>query len=175
MSVCVESVGRSAYLFLSQIVGKVGNHDLGSGGDAVFGRTTLLGGTRLTGSSGLAVSGGSGSGVCFVGNVGKRCITSRTSGASTTATATATATTSSTGATLLTIGAFLLVVLIGLASELDRDLAFEDIFAGEISDGLFSTLSSLQIDKGIANRTVGAGVDGDRGGLAVGMLDGFRQ
>lgn len=89
----------------------------------------------------------------------------------TTATATtATATASSTAATALStgsvaVGSFsLLASGLGLASELDRDLALEDLLAGELLNGALSLGGGREVDEGVANGTVGAGVlgDGDR-------------
>ena len=54
------------YAVFLEVVRKVGNHDLGLGGDAVLGGTALL---ALTGSGGLLV--GLVSGECLVGGLGK--------------------------------------------------------------------------------------------------------
>lgn len=58
------------YLVLGQVVRKVGNHDLGLGGNAILGRTALLLGTRSTGLASLASL--AGSGVVLVGDLGQR-------------------------------------------------------------------------------------------------------
>lgn len=114
----------------------------------------------------------------------RRCLLSREDGsktygsaasaattAATTATATtATATASSTTATTLSTGTLavgslsLLAGGLGLASELDRDLALENLLAGELLDGTLSLGGGREVDKGVADGTVGAGVlgDGDR-------------
>ena len=140
--------GSESYLFLSEIIGKVGDHDLGSGWDTVFGRSTLLG---CTGSTGL-VGGSSGVGslVCVVGDIGQwqrsigNGIITATSRSSTSAPATAPATTSSTCATLvLAFGTLFLLSLVWLASKLNRDLAFEDVFAREVLDGFIGFVGGL--------------------------------
>lgn len=96
------------------------------------------------------------------------CVTyggSGTSASTTTTATTATATTTSRRplalTTFSTIGAFSSTGLIRLASELDRDLAFQDVLARQVLNGLLRLFGSFQIDKGISDRTVGTGVDGD--------------
>jgi len=53
-----------------------------------------------------------------------------------------------------------------LASQLDRNLALEDEFAGELGNGLLGFFCSGEVDKGVANGTGGTRVGGDRSGLA---------
>ena len=135
----VEDGRRSnAYLLLSEIVGEVSDHDLCGGWDAVLGWATLLG---LPRSTCLAISIDSGL-VGFVGDIGERnWILSKSGGlsissdATSSTTSTATTSASTTPATTrgcLVTGAFtleVLLVVLWLASKLDGDLAFEDVFA----------------------------------------------
>lgn len=98
--------------------------------------------------------------------------------ASTAATATATATaagrSAATGVVVaigaLTTAAGALAVSLGLASELDRDLAVKNGLAVEIGDGALGLRGSGEVDEGVANRTGGAGVGRDGGGLALEVL-----
>jgi hypothetical protein len=53
--------------------------------------------------------------------------------------------------------------VVWLAGKLDRDFALEDLLAGQVGDGFLCLIRGLQIDKGITNGTVRAGVDGDGG------------
>ena len=56
---------------------------------------------------------------------------------------------------------------LGLAGELDRDLAVKNGFAVELGDGALGLGGGGEVDKGVADGAGGARVDGDRGGLAV--------
>ena len=130
-----------------------------------------------TGSSRLRISlrirGGSGRLVGLVGDVRKRSglgstgrATLTATGAASTTAAAATATTTRTTLLVASLGRLLLIVL-GLAGKLDTNLALEDILARQILDSLGGLIGGLQIDKGIANGSVGARVDGDGGAFAM--------
>ncbi len=102
----------------------------------------------------------------------ERTYTAVTAATSTAATATAgaTATTggvaaASTLSTTLDGGTLGLLVGLGLASELDRDLALKDLLARELVDGTIGLSGSREVDKGVADRAVGARVLRDRNGL----------
>jgi hypothetical protein len=207
----------NTYLLLSQVVGKVSDHDLVLGRDAI-GRGAPL--TTLTGSLGLSLGGIS---IhirrLLAGNVSgrrsylasSRCIsgaalsssclllllvilwlavstsvchtsaliwttyttasTATTTATSTTATSTATATGGLPAAgtlAVLSVGTFSLVgSSLGLASKLDGDLALQDLLARELSNGALSLAGSGQVNKGVADRAVGARVLRDGNGLAV--------
>lgn len=69
--------------------------------------------------------------------------------------------------TLAVGGLGLLTSGLGLASELNRDLALEDLLAGELLDGTLGLGRGGKVDKGVANGTVGTRVLGDRNGLTV--------
>jgi hypothetical protein len=62
---------RVTYLVLGQVVGEVGNHDLGLGGNAILGRSTLLLGAAGAGLT-LLLSALGGSSVVLVGGVSQR-------------------------------------------------------------------------------------------------------
>jgi Predicted solute binding protein len=89
-----------------------------------------------------------------------------TSETATTATSTTTATTGSSLATLITASTLttthstlrLGLRRLGLASDLDRDLALKDLLARQLLDGLLGLVGSGKVDKRIANRAVGAWV-----------------
>lgn len=136
-----------AYLLFGEIVGEIGDHDFGGGWDTIFRWTTLLGLSRCT-DFGV---GGRSSLVCVVGNIGQRlwvldetaslsCSSNTSSTTTTTATCTASSTTATArGSLAFTIDSFSLCLLFGvfwLASELNRDLAFENVLAREVGDGL---------------------------------------
>jgi hypothetical protein len=162
----------STDLLLSQVIGQVSDHDLGGGGNAVLGRTTLLGRTRSSSLSGL-LSSSLGS---LVGDIGKGSGLSSTGTTSTSATSATTATTATTTAsttilvTSLSGDRGLLLVVLGLASELDANLALEDVLAGEVLDSLGGLVGGLQVDEGIPDGTVGTRVDRDGSALAVIMI-----
>jgi hypothetical protein len=59
----------------------------------------------------------------------------------------------------------LLASRLGLASELNGDLALEDLLAGELLDGTLSLGRSGEVDESVADRAVGARVLWDRNGL----------
>jgi hypothetical protein len=87
--------------------------------------------------------------------------------------ATATATTTSALATLVAAGALTatngtLLGLrgLGLAGELNRHLARQDLLAREALNGCSGFGSGGEVDESVANGTVGAGVHRDRGALA---------
>lgn len=61
----------------------------------------------------------------------------------------------------LTVGTLGLLVRLGLASELDGDLALEDLLAGELSDGTLSLARGREVDEGVADGAVGARVLGN--------------
>lgn len=54
-----------------------------------------------------------------------------------------------------------------LASNLDRDLALQDLLARQLLDGLLGLMGSGQVDERIANRAVGAGVHRNGGAFTV--------
>jgi hypothetical protein len=54
-----------------------------------------------------------------------------------------------------------------LAGKLDRDLAFKDLLARELSNSTLSLAGSREVDEGVTDRTVGARVLGNGDGLAV--------
>ncbi len=102
----------------------------------------------------------------------RRTYTAATSTTSTSATATArTAATASrlAAACAFTTGTLsstlALLVRLGLASELDGNLALKDLLARELSDGTLSLAGSREVDKGVTDRTVGARVLRDRNRL----------
>jgi hypothetical protein len=90
-------------------------------------------------------------------------------------TATASASTTARGASAsalvartLTVGSLCLLSSgLRLAGELDRNLALEDLLAGELSDGALGLGGSREIDESVANRAVGSRILRDRDGLAV--------
>ena len=90
---------------------------------------------------------------------------SATSTASTSATATATTRSTAAGALAtrsLTVGSLgLLTSRLRLASKLNRDLALEDLLAGELLDGALSLAGGREVDESVADGAVGAGVLGD--------------
>jgi hypothetical protein len=93
-----------------------------------------------------------------------------TTSTSTTATARTTATASRLAAacafTTGTLSSTLaLLVRLGLASELDGNLALKDLLARQLSDGTLSLAGSREVDKGVTDRTVGARVLRDRNRL----------
>lgn len=68
----------------------------------------------------------------------------------------------------LTVGSLCLLSSgLRLAGELDRNLALEDLLAGELSDGALGLGGSREIDESVANRAVGSRILRDRDGLAV--------
>ena len=72
------------------------------------------------------------------------------------------------GTLTLSVGSLgLLAGRLGLASELDRNLALEDLLAGEFLNGTFGLGGGREVDEGVADRAVGARVLGDRNGLTV--------
>jgi hypothetical protein len=101
--------------------------------------------------------------------------TCATSEAATTSTAPTTATSRASLTALATTSTFaaayssfgLLTCRFRLASELNRDLAFEYFFARQLRDSLLCLLSSLEVDESIADRTVCARIDRDRGCFTV--------
>jgi hypothetical protein len=74
-------------------------------------------------------------------------------------------TAASTLGTALSGGTLSLLVRLGLASKLDRDLALKDLLARELSDGTVGLSGSREVDKGVTDRAVGARVLRDRNGL----------
>lgn len=94
-------------------------------------------------------------------------------GTATTATATSATTTRGTTAGSLSARSFavgtlsLLASRLRLAGKLDRDLALKDFLAGELSNSTLSLRRSREVDKGVANRAVGARVLGDRDRLTI--------
>lgn len=88
--------------------------------------------------------------------------------AGTTATAATTGRLTAASALALAVGTLDLVLAgLRLAGLLNRDLALEDLLAGKLSDGTLCLGGGGEVDEGIADGTVGAGVLGDRDGLAV--------
>lgn len=61
----------------------------------------------------------------------------------------------------------LLASWLRLAGKLNRDLAIENLLAGEFSNGTLSLARGREIDEGISNWAVGAWVLWDRGGFTV--------
>lgn len=98
-----------------------------------------------------------------------------TASTATTATAGAAATTggltaaSALGTSILAVVLGLLSSL-GLASQLDRHLALKDLLSGELSDGAVGLGGGREVDERVADGALGAGVLGDRNGLAAGMV-----
>ena len=168
----------TTYLLFGQVIWQVCDHDLGGGRNTILWWTSLF---WLTGLSWLVSSASLlvglvglvsqrkdlsrlENGIVFIGIA--RLATSATSG--TTTTTTASATSASTCRPLsLSIGTFARCSLVWLASKLNRDLSFEDVFAREVFYGLVGIFSFLEIDKGVANRSAGSGIDRDRGRFAV--------
>jgi hypothetical protein len=70
--------------------------------------------------------------------------------------------------TTLGVGALGLLVRLGLASELDRDLALKDLLARELRDGTLSLSGCREVDEGVTDRAVGARVLWDGDGLTAG-------
>ncbi len=66
--------------------------------------------------------------------------------------------------TALDVGTLGLLVGLGLASELDRDLALKDLLARELGDSTVGLGGSGKVDKGVTDRAVGPRVlrDGNR-------------
>lgn len=101
--------------------------------------------------------------------------TSSAGTATTTTTASATATsrssaTRSLSAGTLSVGALgLLTSGLGLASELDGNLALKDLLSGELLDGTLGLSRGGEVDKGVADRAVGARVLWDRDRLTTKM------
>lgn len=100
--------------------------------------------------------------------------TASAGGAASTATA-ATATTSRSSAAralstrAITISTLrLLTSRLRLASELDGNLALQDLLAGELLNGTLGLSGSRKIDEGVANGAVGTGVLRDRDRLTNG-------
>lgn len=60
----------------------------------------------------------------------------------------------------------LLSILLRLARKLNRDLAVEDLLAGELSDGTLSLAGCRKVNESVAYRAFGAWVLRDRGGFA---------
>jgi hypothetical protein len=91
--------------------------------------------------------------------------------ATTTSTATATAATTATtsgAATASRLGSLVtLLGRLGLASELDRDLAVKDGLAVQLTDGTLGLRGGRDVNEGVANGTSGAGVGGDGSGLTA--------
>lgn len=182
MNVC-RSRSRN-YLILAEVVRQVGNHDLGLGGNAILRGTTVLGSTRTLGALGVGVFV---DGQRFVGGLRKRLnlawdigwpvdgirlvvlgVACATTSAATASAATTATTTAGTALRLLgLLGLVLLLRLIRLAGKLDRDLAFKNGLAVELSDGAISFGGSGNIDESVANGTSGARVGRDGGAFAV--------
>jgi len=181
------------YLLLTEVVRKVGNHDLGLAGDAVLRRATLLAGTV---GVGLAVNSeavlASGGGQSLVGGLSKRsslagdvgggavggslALDSAVGGLTLLATAAAssTATTATTAAAggLAAAGSALTALgdlssRLRLAGKLDGDLAVEDGLAVQLLDGAIGLGRGGHVNEGVADRASGARVGGDGGGLTV--------
>jgi hypothetical protein len=77
----------------------------------------------------------------------------------------------------LDVGTLGLLVRLGLAGELDRDLALKNLLAGELSDGTLGLGGGREVDEGVADRAVGARVlrDGNRLTAAWMVSDGQRR
>jgi len=91
-----------------------------------------------------------------------------------TATATAATTTTAGGATAASGLGSLVTLLgrLGLAGELDRNLAVEDGLAVQLADGALGLRGSRDVNEGVANRTSGARVGGDGSCLTVARVRG---
>jgi hypothetical protein len=96
--------------------------------------------------------------------------------ATTSSTATATAATTTTASGAATTGRLgTLVTLLGglgLASELDRDLAVKDGLAVQLTDGTLGLRGGRDVNEGVTNGASGAGVGGDGSGLTAGKVRG---
>lgn len=99
-------------------------------------------------------------------------ITYATTASTTTTTAATTATTG--GATTASRFGSLVTLLgrLGLASELDGNLAVKDGLAIQLTDGALSLRGGRDINKGVTDRTSGAGVGGDGSSLTVAKVRG---
>lgn len=100
--------------------------------------------------------------------------TTATATTSTSATATARAATTASGlaaaGTLTLDGTLGLLARLGLAGELDGDLALEDLLAGELSDGALGLAGGREVDEGVTDRAVGARVLRDGNRLTAGRV-----
>lgn len=90
-----------------------------------------------------------------------------TTGTASPATTTGRLTAAGTFSTTLGVGTLGLLVRLGLASELDRDLALQDLLAGELGDGTLGLAGSREVDEGVTDRAVGARVLRDRNRLTA--------
>lgn len=123
---------------------------LGGGGSSVFSALLLL----LYDSRSVYLLGIAQSVVVFSHLTG-------TTSTATTGAGTTTATTSGLTAAValtLSIGIGLLCVGLGLASELDRNLALQNFFARELGNGALGLGWGGQVDEGIADRALGSRV-----------------
>lgn len=68
----------------------------------------------------------------------------------------------SAGSTLSLLG-----ILLGLAGKLNGNLALQDFLARELGNGALGLAGGREVDKGVANRAVGARVLWDRGRLTA--------
>jgi hypothetical protein len=161
------------YLLLAEVVGKVGDHDLGLAGDAVLGRTTLLAGAV---GVGLAVDSdavlASGGGQGLVGGLGQRSSLARDVGGGAVGGILALdgalgglTLLATTGSALTALGD--LSSRLRLAGELDRDLAVKNGLAVQLLDGTVGLGGGGNVNKGVADGAGGARVGGDGGGLTV--------
>jgi len=115
---------------------------------------------------------------CVAGMAVARTYTAVTAAAGTPATATASPTATAGGVaaasalgTALDVGTLGLLVRLGLASELDRDLALEDLLARELGDSTVGLGGGREVDKGVTDRAVGARVLRDGNRLTVWVED----
>ena len=91
-----------------------------------------------------------------------------------TATTTAATTATTGGATTTSRFGSLVALLggLGLASELDGNLAVKDGLAIQLTDGALSLRGSRDVNKGVADGTSGAGVGGNGSSLTVAKVRG---
>jgi hypothetical protein len=100
---------------------------------------------------------------------GSKATNSATTTAETTSTSTSASSTTA-GATLpalstATLTSTGLILLCGVSSKLNRDLAIENLLARQLRDGTISFGGGGEVNEGIANGTVGARVDRNGGAL----------
>lgn len=91
--------------------------------------------------------------------------TAAVASAATAATATRSTAAGALGASTL-CGLSLLTSRLGLAGQLNGNLALEDLLAGELLNSTLGLGGSREVDEGVANGTVGTGVLGNGDGLA---------
>jgi hypothetical protein len=170
-------------LILSQVVRQVGNHNLGLGRNSISRRTAFaaltlraslvlggLSGGRCCGCGGSIVSGSSSLSSFALLLFGT--LTASAGGAASTTTATTAATSGSSttralGTRAVTVGTLrLLTSRLRLAGKLDGNLSLKDLLARKLLNSTLGLSRSGEINKGVADRAVGARVLRDRDRLA---------